>query len=165
MSFSSAFIVCFARTYSCWFRMFIRKMSVLQVHIVVGSEYSFWPWALAVHLLSVGSECLLYALITSTATEICNWNLLFLLKFSAFMSKNGEWWTRRRNYRSCWIRMSIWGLLFQWYFLPYFSNLFTIQLRFLPYFPNLITIQLTLLLYFPYLFTIQSTFLSVPNVY
>jgi hypothetical protein len=38
----------------------------LQVHIVVGSEYSFWPWALAVHLLSVlqehivvGSECLL----------------------------------------------------------------------------------------------------------
>ena len=59
MSFSSACIVCFARTYSCWFRMFIRKLSVLQVHIVVGSD------------------CLLYALITSTATEICKWNLLF----------------------------------------------------------------------------------------
>ena len=66
MSFSSACIVCCARTYSCWFRMFIRKLSVLQVHIVVGSEYSFWPWILAVHLLSVlqehivvGSECLL----------------------------------------------------------------------------------------------------------
>ena len=66
MSFSSAFIFCFARTCSCWFRMFIRKLSVFQVHIVVGSEYSFWPWVLAVHLLSVlqehivvGSECLL----------------------------------------------------------------------------------------------------------
>ena len=47
MSFSSAFIVCFARTYSCWFRMFIRKLSVLQVHIVVSSEYLFWPWILA----------------------------------------------------------------------------------------------------------------------
>jgi hypothetical protein len=33
--------------------------NVLQVHIVVGSEF------------------LLYALITSTATEICNWHLLF----------------------------------------------------------------------------------------
>jgi hypothetical protein len=66
MSFSSAFIFCFARTDSCWFRMFIRKLSVFQVHIVVGSEYSFWPWVLAAHLLSVlqkhivvGSECLL----------------------------------------------------------------------------------------------------------
>jgi hypothetical protein len=45
--------------------MFIRKLSVLQVHIVVGSEYSFWLWVLAVHVLSVlqehivvGSECL-----------------------------------------------------------------------------------------------------------
>jgi hypothetical protein len=38
---------------SCWFRMFIRKLSVFQVHIVVGSEYSFWPWVLAAHLLSV----------------------------------------------------------------------------------------------------------------
>jgi hypothetical protein len=47
MSFSSAFIVCFARTYSCWFRMFIRKLSVLQVHIVVGSEYS---WAIMTNL-------------------------------------------------------------------------------------------------------------------
>jgi hypothetical protein len=41
MSFSCAFIVCFARTYSCWFRIFIRKLSVFQVHIVVGSEYSW----------------------------------------------------------------------------------------------------------------------------
>jgi hypothetical protein len=47
MSFSSAFIVCFARTYSCWFRMFIRKLSVLQVHIVVGSKYS---WAIMTNL-------------------------------------------------------------------------------------------------------------------
>jgi hypothetical protein len=48
MNFSSAFIVCFARTYSCWFRMFIRKLSVLQVHlhIVVGSEYSWSKWIL-----------------------------------------------------------------------------------------------------------------------
>jgi hypothetical protein len=33
---------------SCWFRMFIRKLSVLQVHlhIVVGSEYSWSKWIL-----------------------------------------------------------------------------------------------------------------------
>ena len=36
--------------------MFIRKLSVFQVHIVVGSEYSFWPWVLAVHLFSVLQE-------------------------------------------------------------------------------------------------------------
>jgi hypothetical protein len=32
---------------SCWFRMFIGKLSVLQVHIVVGSEYS---WAIMTNL-------------------------------------------------------------------------------------------------------------------
>ena len=35
------------QSYSCWFRMFIRKLSVLQVHIVVGSEYS---WAIMTNL-------------------------------------------------------------------------------------------------------------------
>jgi hypothetical protein len=35
------------QSYSCWFRMFIRKLSVLQVHIVVGSEYS---WAIVTNL-------------------------------------------------------------------------------------------------------------------
>ena len=51
MSFSSALkkniIVCVARTYSCWFQMFIRKLSDLQVHIVVCSEYS---WAIMTNL-------------------------------------------------------------------------------------------------------------------
>jgi hypothetical protein len=31
------------------FQRFIRKLSVLQVYIVVGSEYSIWPWAFAAH--------------------------------------------------------------------------------------------------------------------
>jgi hypothetical protein len=44
-------------------------------------------------------------------------------------------------------------------FLPYFLNVFTIQLGFLPYFPNLITFQLTILPCFPCVFTIQRTFL------